>query len=78
MARGKSFNSNSERLSDYLRDRIKRGDIHRPKYICPVCFRNHIEDIPEKCWFKGLKGDISLQTEFEKYVKQNKKGIIVS
>jgi len=88
MARGPLFSALSkktikanERLDKLKAKRlqilIQNGDIKRPKTVCPSCFEIHLEDIPENCWIKGLTGDVSDQTEFERYITQNKKGRIV-
>ncbi len=57
-------------------DRVKSGELRRPKQLCPSCFRFHFfsAEIPDKCWEKAIKGDISLSFEFNKFLRENNYG----
>lgn len=63
-------------IREHIIDLIKTNRIKRPKDRCPVCFAIHPEDIPEICWKNGIVNKVILY-EFDKYLKDNKKGRIV-
>ncbi len=57
-------------------DRVKSGDIRRPKIMCPVCYKFHFHsaEIPDECWTKAIKGDITISFEFNKFLRENNYG----
>jgi len=56
--------------------RARAGEIRRPKQMCPVCYKFHFNsaEIPDECWTRAIKGDITISYEFNKFLQANDYG----
>ncbi len=56
--------------------RVKRGELRRPKKLCPACYKYHFSsaEIPDECWTRAIKGDITMSYEFNKFLQENNYG----